>query len=59
MATKPRTKELCWKVIERLEYENEAMSSALHKMSNEAAVALAEKDKELLEKCRTCKRGIR
>lgn len=57
MATKPRTKELCWKLIERLEKENEAMSEALHTMSDECAVILSNKDKQMHEKCQKCTRG--
>lgn len=59
MATKPRTLNLCWKHIERLEEENEAMSDALHKMKNECAVMLSEKDGERLSMCKKCARGIR
>jgi hypothetical protein len=59
MATKPRTKELCWKLIEKLENDNDLLSDAVHKISNEAQAALIEKDRQLLNKCKTCQRGIK
>jgi len=59
VSTRPRTKELCWKLIGRLEKENEAISEALHKMNNECAVILSNKDMEMEKKCLTCKRGIK
>lgn len=59
MATKPRSRELCWKLIERLEKDYHDLSEAYHRLANEAQIALNDKDKELLEKCRKCKRGFR
>lgn len=58
MSQKPRTLELCHKLIDRLTVENAAMSDALHKMSNDCAVVLANKDRQLEEKCQRCRRGL-
>lgn len=43
--------------IKHLSTENEAMSDALHKMSNECAVVLSNKDMEMRDKCSKCTRG--
>lgn len=43
--------------IERLQKENEAVSDALHKMSNECSIMLSNKDRAMVDKCRNCKRG--
>ena len=59
MATRPRSLDLCYRLIDRLENENAAISDALHKMSNECAVMLSNKDREMLEKCKACGRGVR
>lgn len=55
MATKPRTKELCWKLIERLEKDYKTVNDAYHKLANECEVMLMEKDKAFLEKCNRCR----
>lgn len=57
-ARAPRNLNLALKRIDQLENENEALSDALHKISNECAVMLSNKDKAMIEKCKTCKRGL-
>jgi hypothetical protein len=59
MGTKPRSLELCHKVIEKLEKDNAMLSDTLHKLANEAQAALIEKDRQMVEKCRLCRRRIR
>jgi hypothetical protein len=59
MATKPRTKELCWRLIEKIEAERDLAVNAYHKLSGECEALLLERDRAMLEKCKQCKRGLR
>ena len=52
----PRTVEFCHKRIIKLEDENETLSDALHKLANEAQVALMEKDRLRADMCKKCRR---
>ena len=55
MATKPRTKELCWKLIEMLEKEKARLEEANREMSEIYARALTDKDMAFARKCDRCR----
>jgi hypothetical protein len=53
-----RNIKMCHQRIAHLEEQNEALSDALNKIDNEYAHALSEKDRLIMNKCKTCTRGI-
>lgn len=59
MSTRPRSKEMCWRLIAKLEKEFNDVSDAYHGLSNECAVMLSNKDREMMDKCKRCARGRR
>lgn len=58
MPTRPRSKEICWNLIAKMEKDYSELNEAYHSLANEAQIALMKKDMLLLEKCKTCTRGV-